>query len=298
MSLTRIKRMGFALALSSALVVCLAALASPLGPMAFNGTLAAGLARWRPDHGSAQCLNYGKPSLNFHQRGSLYLVRGPFHGVRNVGRFYLPPPEPPYTVSQCEVLHRVPLALGRSEFYGFMFFVPKGWRTGTSAFWGVQTADFHYRYPLSSPIAFQLHNNHMTLALATGPCNGNYVTPNCRWRSNADLRSGPTLPPYYVIRPGMRLGVWHEVIMHVRWADNDSGRIDVWTRVKGASTWTKTVTFRGHPTLQWSSETGCCSTVANDKFGAYRGSARTPVSLWISGIRTAATFARIAASMP
>lgn len=270
------------------------------GVLSFNGGFESGsLSAWTHHDGGVQCANYGVASNRSHRRGTVYVVRTPVDGLKDVARFDLPSTDPPhFATSVCELLHRVPLLLGTDVYYGYMFYVPKHWSAETRAFWGVETAQFHFENIWCSPISFQLHATHMTLALETGACRTFRTRrPGCTWRSNADVASGPDLPPYYVAPPGMQRGVWHEVIMHVHWAADDSGQIDVWTRLRGDSAWSQTVHFRGHPTVQWSRAAGCCLAAAVDKVGAYRGASTVPVSVWLANITSGTTFAAVAATM-
>jgi hypothetical protein len=268
--------------------------------LSFNGGFDTGtLAAWTRPAGSVQCASYGVASTRSHRRGAIHVVHTRVGGLKNVARFDLPSTDPhDFLTSVCELLHRVPLRLGTDVYYGYMFYVPKHWRAETRAFWGVETAQFHFENIWGAPIAFQLHATHMTLALETGACASfRSRRPGCTWRANADLAPGPNLPPYYVVPPVMQQGVWHEVIMHVRWAADNSGQIDAWTRIRGNSAWSQTVRFRGHPTVQWRREVGCCPAAAVDKVGAYRGRSTVPVSVWLANITSGMTFGVVAATM-
>lgn len=247
----------------------------------------------------AQCANYGVASANYHQRGTLAVENNLVAMGSFSGRVDLPANVSPYTTSVCELLHPVPTGLGTDQYYGYMFYVPAGWDTGTKAFWGVQVAQFHFTNVWGSPIAFQLHDNHMTLALETGACYpvGSPV-PGCTWRSQADLASGPNLPGYYVIPPGSLVqGRWYEIAMRVHWAADSTGSIHTWFRQKGQTTWTRGASVSGYPTVQWAyGQTP--ATLAYDKVGAYRGYSAVPVSVWFDHFSTGNTLSAIITSMP
>jgi hypothetical protein len=258
------------------------------------------ISQWLPNSGGAQCANYGVPSANYHARGTFSLDSSVVGDGQLSGRVDLPPTAAPYTTSVCELLHSVPLGLGSDEYYGFMFYVPVGWDTGTNAFWGVQVAQFHFTNVWGSPVAYQLHDDHLTLALETGSCDAvGTANPSCDWRSQADLAGGPNLPGYYVIPPGsMPQGHWYETIMHVHWAADSTGQIQTWFRQKGQSAWTQSVDLAGYPTVLWDRTAGCCATGAVDKVGAYRGPSSVPVSVWFDDVSEGSGFASVAGSMP
>jgi hypothetical protein len=292
---------GLVLSLLTAATVAATVLPVSPGKLLFNGTFASGgITRWHAHSDGAQCANYGVGSRNYHRRGNLYILRKPVDGLRHVARFDLPPSQlPQYPATICELLHGVPMSLGQTIYYGYMFYVPKRWWTGTTSFWGLETAQYHFENILSAPIAFQLHATHMTLAIATGACDIYAAAhPKCAWRSNADIRSGPNLRPYYVVPPPMRRGVWHEVIMGITWAANSSGEIDAWTRVMGSTAWRQTVHFTGYPTIQWNRLTGSSPAWVTDKVGAYRAQSHVPVSVWLDNITAGTTFAVVASTMP
>jgi hypothetical protein len=247
----------------------------------------------------AQCANYGVESANYHQRGTLAVENNIVAMGSFSGRVDLPANVSPYTTSVCELLHSVPVGLGTDQYYGYMFYVPQGWDTGTKGFWGVQVAQFHFTNVWGSPIAFQLHDDHMTLALETGACYPvGSPSPGCTWRSQADLKSGPNMPGYYVIPPGsMPQGHWYEIAMHVHWATDSTGQIQTWYRQKGQTAWIPTASVSGIPTVQWAYGYPP-ATYAVDKVGAYRAYSTVPISVWFDHFSLANTKSAITSSMP
>lgn len=285
-------------ALALALSYCATA-AGPSGTVLFDGAFDHGLTRWRATNGGPQCANYGTPSKPPRLRGTFNFAR-----VKGVlaGRFELPAARPPtYPLEACELITRRALKLGTTGYYGYMFYVPQGWTTDASQFWGITTAQFHFQNIWAAPIVFELHHDHMTLALETGACRS-YLTaaPGCTWRSNADNPNGRpgNLGARYAVPRPMRLGVWHEIVMRVHWAADRSGEIQVWHRVAGTAHWTPTVSLRGYPTIQWDIAKGCCYRTVYDKIGAYRGAGAGPVSVWLADYRIGTSFAAVAAMMP
>ena len=101
----------------------------------------------------------------------------------------------------------------------------------------------------------------------------------------------------YVIPSLMQLGVWHELVIHVHWATNASGLVEVWHRLKGQSTWAKTAGLSGYPTLA-TSPSGSYPTRTGDKIGAYRGYWYRPTSVWMDAFTRSSSFTTAASKMP
>jgi len=217
----------------------------------------------------------------------------------------LPPSQlPSFPLQACEVVRPTPLGVGTDAYYGLSFYLPPDWHSeanGGGSFWGIAIAQLHFQNIWGSPIELELHGTHLTLALETGACNSHLTrNPGCRWRSNADAPHGSAtnLPGLYAIPRPLLDGMWHEVIMRVRWAADSSGAIQVWTRSQQATGWTQTVHFTGFPTVQWDRTRGCCETTAADKIGAYRGVSATPVAVWLGGIVVGTSFQAVSAALP
>jgi Polysaccharide lyase len=272
--------------------------------LSFDGSFQSGLAPWGAAGGGAQCANYGTPSTAPRVRGNLYDDSSTFVAGVQAARFDLPASQPNYPLQACELTNPRPLGLGGDDYYGYMFYVPQGWSAGVtdpSAFWGIATAQFHFQGIWGSPIAFELHDDRMTLALETGACSNSLTSdPGCQWRSNADNPDGDpgNLGAHYVVPAPMQQGVWHEIVMHVRWASDSTGQIQVWHRVMGDSDWTQTVNLSGYPTVQWDASQGCCYADVVDKVGAYRGPSTVPVSVWESNVLIGTSFGAVAGSLP
>jgi hypothetical protein len=272
--------------------------------LSFDGSFQSGLAPWSAAGGGAQCANHGTPSTAPRLRGNFYDDSSTFVAGVQAARFDLPASQPNYPLQACELTDPRPLSLGADDYYGYMFYVPQQWTasvTDPSAFWGVATAQFHFQNIWGSPIAFELHNDHMTLAMETGACS-NFLTsdPGCQWRSNADNPGGDpgNLGAYYVVPAPMQQGVWHEIVMHVHWAADSTGQVQVWHRVMGDPDWIQTVNLTGYPTVQWDASQGCCSAAVVDKVGAYRGLSNVPVSVWESNVLIGTSFGAVAGSLP
>ena len=142
------------------------------------------------------------------------------------------------------------------------------------------------------------HADHVALVMQSGLCKSvSTSTPGCAYSSGG---SGNVAPMSAVPAP-LALGVWHELIVHVRWATDSSGTIEVWHRLQGGGSWVKTVSLRGYPTVQWTAEEGpeaIAGSVTSDKIGAYRGRADFPLTVWQDGFVRTTSFAAAAAALP
>jgi hypothetical protein len=95
----------------------------------------------------------------------------------------------------------------------------------------------------------------------------------------------------------MQLGVWHELIVHVHWATDSTGVIETWHRLKGQTSWTKTASLTGYPTVMLNPD-GTYPTATTDKIGAYRAQSTAPTSVWLDGFTRSQSFQTAASALP
>ena len=255
------------------------------------------LAQW-----NAQCLNTGFPSTATSKRGTVNLTARVVGQGKRAARFNLPGAD---VNNACELNHQRPIGLGTDDFYGLMFLFPKSWREPSPAGWGLSLAQFSYQGIHGAPVALLAHAHNIQLVIQTGLCQ-----PITQENSNGCVYSsgaGGNVRPMIAVPAPLRLGVWHELIVRVHHVIDSSGVVEVWHRLKGQVRWQKRVSFRGHPTVQWTPELlqltpdgvltlSFSGTV--DKIGAYRGPADFPVSVWQDGFVRATSFAAAAAALP
>lgn len=239
----------------------------------------------------AQCLNYGTAS-DYITRGSLHLVSDVVGQGSTAGRFDLPASS---QSNACEVLRKRTLNLGADEYYGMMFRLPTNWQEPSPAGWGLVLAQLNFQNIWGAPIIVAAHANHVSLVTQTGYCSEvSSVRPGCRYSSGP----GGNLPQMHAIS-SLSPGAWHELVIHVRWAADASGVVEVWHRLKGQSGWTKTVSFSGYPTVQWSDDQPVNpNQTTSDKFGAYRGAANFPLSVWQDGVVLGTSFDAVSSRLP
>lgn len=300
-----------------ALVLLIAALAmlvtlspsSATATLIFDGDFDTGLLPWTSTGGSAQCANYGTPSINGRLRGDFYLDTNIVGQGTASGRFYLPTDSNPttYPLEQCSVIvGKQPLLLGTNDYYGLMVYVPGDFTIANTSFYGVEIHQYHFQGIWGSPIEFQLHRDHVTLALETGACYpSTSAMPGCRYRSNADntwcrtTATATCLPGDYVIPPGHLVrGAWNEIMMHVHWASDATGNIQTWYRPKGSSIWTRSSNVTGIPTVQWDVTKGCCYGNYNDIADAYASALSAPVTLWLDDDLRGTSLSTVSVLMP
>ena len=264
----------------------LSAMAQPTqGGTVFVGDLETGkLSPW-----GAQCANTGLASDQGIARGTVNL------SVRLVGqgkyaaRFNLPAAA---TNNACELLATRPIGLGTDDYYGLMVFFPRNWREPSPAGWGVLIAQFSFQGIHGPPAGLAAHGDHVEFVIQTGLCG----SAGCAYSSGPDgnVRRMVAIP-----RP-LALGVWHELVVHVRHTINASGEFEVWHRLKGQARWRQTVSLHGYPTVQWTQDrlSILSFNTTVDKIGAYRGNADFPLSVWLDGFVRTISFAAAAAALP
>jgi Polysaccharide lyase len=277
--------------------------APPLPPgLTFNGTFST-MTPWTSAGGGIQCANHGTPSQSPRLRGT-FTQTSNVNGMTNSGQFSLPADSSnsTYPLEACDVVTGShPIGLGTDDYYGLSVYVPQGWTIPNKAFDGVEIQEYHFQNVYGAPISFQLHADHVTLAVQTGACN-NHTTaaPGCVYHSNADNPNGNpgTLPAYYVIPRGALVeGQWNQMLMHVHWASNSTGQIQTWYKTSSSGTWNSSSNITGIPTVQWDTTRACCANNYADESEAYTGALSAPLSLWLGQDLTGSSFNATANAM-
>ncbi len=200
--------------------------------------------------------------------------------------------------TRCQVITPRPLGVGSDDYYSLMFYLPVGFNPGTVASYaGLQIAELNYEGLCNGTanLSLQAHSSHVTLVLATGTATSVY--PYCQYRSNADAKGGPNLPPLYAVPRPMQLGVWHELLIHVHWAADSTGQVDVWHRLKGRPNWRRTAHLFGYPTLQVRPD-GSMPAATLDDIQAYRLASTAPTTVWLDAFSRSASSGPAAANLP
>jgi hypothetical protein len=238
----------------------------------------------------AQCANTGVPSDGAIDRGTITVQSEIVAQGKYAARFDLPAATVP---SACETVRKRTLELSE-QWYALEFRFPLDWQEPSPTGWGMAIAQLNYQKIWGAPIGIYAHADQVRLILNSGLCRpvGTPSPPGPGCANN----SGPTgnLAPMYVIPRALELGVWHQVLVHVRWATDNSGLLQVFQRQRGEATWHQEVNFSGKPTVQWTATLPANpANVTIDKIGAYRGQSAAPLSVWHDAFCVEAT--RVAA---
>lgn len=266
---------------------------SPRSRTLFTGDFETGnLSQW---NWGAQCANTGVPSSDTSVRGTVSVQSEMVGQGEHAARFDLPAAD---TYTACETLHKRLIDLGSDDYYGLMVRFPSDWREPSPVGWGLSIAQLNFENIWGAPVMLAAHADRVSLVMQSGLCKSVATsTPGCAYSSGP---SGNVAPMTAVPAP-LALGVWHELIVHVRWTTDSSGMIEAWHRLQGDAGWIKTVSLRGYPTVQWTAEEGpgaIAGSVTSDKIGAYRGRADFPLTVWQDGFVRTTSFASAAAALP
>jgi hypothetical protein len=257
---------------------------TPTTPPLFVGDWETGdISQWT---WGAQCHNTGETDAYYATRGNLYVVADTPAQGRYAGRFDLPADTT--TSTSCEVLRKRTLALGTDDWYGMEVYFPSNWQEPSSAFWGMAIAQFNYQALTGPPVGLFAHRDHVNLVVWSGRCvYGGY----CQYRTgNDDDTQGTFGHALRIVPVGSLTPGWQQFVVHVRWAKDSSGLVEGWWRPRGGS-WTKTVTWSGYPTVQWTdTHPADTNDTTSDKIGAYRGAASFPITIHHDAFCVATSF--------
>jgi Polysaccharide lyase len=201
---------------------------------------------------------------------------------------------PAYTggSSSCELLHGRKVGLNLDDYYAFAVKFPTDWQTPSTAGWGALLDQLNFEGINAAPVMMNAFADSLVLLVNSGNCPS---SGGCPYYSGLPTGGGFSPRPagmpgplYAIPHGGMTLGVWHELVVHVRWTLDSTGVVEVWHRVKGQSAWTQTVSASGFPTLQTGTKYNgtliTASNIANwgddDKFGVYRGPSSNSLSVY------------------
>lgn len=276
--------------------------------LSFDGTFAQGVNPWLNAVGQVQCANYGQVSQNGRLRGDLYLDSTNLVSGGTTGHFYLPADTntSTYPWEACDLtMGRLANTLPDDEYYGLMVYVPSGWAIPNHYFGGVNIYELHFQSIYGAPITLELHPDHVTLAVQTGPCYAAGTSaPGCQYRSNADSKCltwywWKCLPNYYAIPPGAFVqGKWNEILLHAHWASDTTGSVQTYYRVLGSATWIPSASVSGVPTVQWNISNGSAPSYYTNEIEAYTAGVSSPLSLWLDDQLISSSAAAVMTAMP
>lgn len=205
-----------------------------------------------PNQGGKQCQNISEPG-----RGTLTKDTSTFNSGAASANILNPitPSNATYGRSACEVLTGHTAKTGQDIYYTMAMKFPMNW-SGYDT-WSQRTSHAVFAYdnvPASGPIVVECFTNRCNISLAAGNCvlavgcdydNGFGEPGNIGHSNNVSCT-----PSCHIIPPDqLTLGAWHQLIIHVRETPRPDGLVEGWWRRKGESTWNKTVTMSGMPTV-------------------------------------------------
>jgi polysaccharide lyase-like protein len=242
----------------------------------------------------AQCANTSSAAMLF-TRGTITVQSEVVGEGSHAARIDLPAAN---ERTACETLSPRPIGVGSDDYYALMVRFSTGWREPSPAGWGLVIAQLNYEKIWGAPVSLIAHADTVALVVQSGLCRSvETSTPGCAYSSGL----GGNLPRTYAVPTPLALGAWHELVVHVRWTTDSSGMVEAWHRLKGSSTWNKTVSLTGYPTLQWTTDMGPSEIArigTTDKIGAYRGQADFPLTVWHDGFVRTTSFASAASKLP
>jgi Polysaccharide lyase len=262
------------------------------GVILFKGDFEPGdVSQW---NWGAQCANTGVPSSGSSVRGTITVQSEIVAQGKYAARIDLPGAS---VYTACETLTRRRIGVGTNDYYGMMVRFPTVWQKPSPSNNGLVIAQLNFQNIWGSPVSLRAHADHVALTLSSGLCNSVFTSkPGCAYSSGP----GGNVKPMLAVSAPLALGVWHQLIIHVRWATDSSGVLEVWHRLKGSGNWRKTVVRRGNPTLQWTRKVGrrrIANATTADKIGAYRGHSTFPLAIWHDGFVRTRSFAATAAAL-
>ncbi len=129
---------------------------------------------------------------------------------------------------------------GDEYWYAWSTFFPSDWQPTND--W-LLILDWHATYDdICQPLQFELdHANQLSVHALAGDVTG------------YDCFDGPGTArnESQVIIDAITLGKWHDFIVHVKWTTSDRGVIEVWHKLEDDAAFTKVLTWRHIPTLQY-----------------------------------------------
>jgi hypothetical protein len=217
-----------------------------------------------PSQGGWQCADI--TSSTGATRGTLTADPSTFNTIAHSGLIVNPPTDPKasYGRSACEVLTGHVAKTGNNIYYALAIRFPTNWSGHDDFKTRASVAGLVYTSMPAAGFNVHAYTNRVALALATGNCvlavgcdYDNSCGGECFGHSN-NVKCNPVngTNPYggvdgcKIIPAGqLTLGVWHQIIIHNYETPYANGLIEAWWKRKGETTWNKTVTMSGMPTL-------------------------------------------------
>ncbi len=139
---------------------------------------------------------------------------------------------------------------GKQYFYGWSTQFPNGWVTppGFCIFMQFQQR----ANSLNPAISFNVYKESIQVNFNTGHVSGTAAshTTSFAYMPTYNSKACPT------ITNSLARGKWHDFIVDVKYAPDNTGIFEVWHRVRGSGDFKMVVIYRGVPTETWTTDPG------------------------------------------
>ena len=203
-----------------------------------------------------------------------------------VGQFRVP--ASPTVKQRCQVVSdNAPIRVDVDDFITLRLYVDPNWTDGSPQ-WPIQIIEPNFQALGPNKInqfTLIVKDTYVGVQIHTGIAN---KTGNPYWYEYISDPSKPAnasnVPFMYAIPIGaFTKGVWHEIIVNIRWKFDKTGRIKTWHREFGTKAWTQTANQTGFPTLQRNPDGTYGKITQADVLQLYRGAAKSPTTLYMQG---------------
>lgn len=125
--------------------------------------------------------------------------------------------------------------LNDEYYYGWSTLFPDGWTEPKQ--WGI-FMQWHAHTAISPPVAFSARANSVRVEVSSGNIVNAYPT---------------AFEKTYTVLNDLHKGQWNDFIVRIKFRPDATGILEVWHKLKSASTFTKVLSLKNIPTLQWTS---------------------------------------------
>lgn len=201
-------------------------------------------------------------------------------------------------------------------YYGLMWYFPRVGYNDPSGGQHDEISEFNFHpFIQAGPLGYSLFGDTMQFYVNTGcwrrcsRCRAQYNNGARAENGTRGSNLGPVSTWRIVPKGDLYRGKWIETIVHVHYANDKTGAIQSWWRVKGQTRWNETINQTGFPTIAWGPDSGQKfkwspsnenGVTTMDHLGVYRTSDKhaPDTTFWIDNWQRRTTFAAVARTMP
>jgi hypothetical protein len=199
-------------------------------------------------------------------------------------------------------------------YYGMLWYFPSGSYNDPSGGAHDEISEFNWHpFINAGPLGYSVFGDTMQFYVSTGAWQRTGLAQYSNGARYENGQAGSNMGPvsnWRIIPKGSLVrDKWIETIVHVHYANDSSGAIQSWYRLKGQSTWNETINQSGFPTIDWGPDSGQNFTwtpnnengvTTMDHLGVYRtGDTNAPnTTFWIDNYQRQPTFNAVASTTP